>query len=537
MIANSAVKDSLVVSAGTLTSRALGFVRLALTMYVLVKVANDVFQLANTLPNQVYDLFVSSAFSAVMVPSIVKAQSSKNRDEKISALFVVALSGLAAVTLISTILAPLLVKVMGYSLPQHWFWVAVAMGAWCMPQVFFYGAHALFGGYLNANRCFLMSAWSPVANNIVAIAGLFLFLGVSRSYSAAGHPLSSPENWDMVAIMALCVPATIGIVVQAALLYKPVKRLGFHFVTPVRIRGIGLGKTLKEGAWAMSIVGVTYIGVWALSNVAIAALAWSHDNGVPVASLTERNAASLFYALPMSVLILSVVNVLFTRIVEGVVARDAERVKTLSLQFHQYVGPISVFSVVVLTTASIPLSQSLTLVTRYDAYLIAIVLAASAPNLLPLTLSMLNQRILFACGRTKMVLISNIPGVAITGFGSLAAVYLLPAKDWLVVGLLAYALGTFVTAISMHFSIPAAIRNSLSQQFAVYIRPLLGGLVAAAAGLIFLKAIGFYSGNYLTLIVRGFSVVFVEFAVFWILGMSKQMRRDLVGLLRRRRPA
>lgn len=532
---NSAVKDSLVVSAGTLTSRILGFVRLALTMYVLVKVANDVFQLANTLPNQVYDLFISSAFSAVMVPAIVKAQVDKNKDQKISALFIVSLSGLGAITLISTVCAPLLVKFMGYSLPDSWFWAAAAMSFWCMPQVFFYGMHAIFGEYLNANRRFMMSAWSPVANNIVAIAGLFIFLMVSRAYASAGRPLSEPENWDMLSVVALCLPATIGIVVQAVLLIKPARACGFKFVTPVKIRGIGLGKTFKEGLWAMSIVAVTYVGVWALSNVAIAALAWGHDHGQSVASLTERNAASLFYALPMSVLILSVVNVLFPRIVDAIVESRFDRLKLLSLQFHQYVGPISVFSVVVMTTASIPLCQSLTLVTNYDVYLIAIVLAASAPNLIPLTVAMLNQRILFACGRTKMVLLSNVPGVVITGLGSLASVYLLPANSWLVVSLLFYFLGTCVVAVCMHFSIPAHMRNPLGDQIRIYLRPLLGGLVASAVGLAYLWLIGFYSSNYGTLIVRGFSVVFIELAVFWLLGMTKQMRQDLVALVRKRR--
>lgn len=530
---NSALRDTVIVASGTLFSRLLGFVRLALTMYVLVKVINDVFQLANMLPNQVYDLFISSAFSAILVPAIVKAQKSPKKDEFISALFFVGLVGLFVITLLATVFAPFLVYLFGYQLPADWNWVAVGIAFWCMPQVFFYGAHSLLGQYLNANGRFVGYAWSPAANNLVGIVGLLVFHWVYSKNSPAGQALLDPANWDGSAIALIGGPATLGIVVQAALLIWPARQCGLRFVWPIKIRGVGLGKTLAEGLWATAIVAATQIKVIAISNVAGSAFAWSVKTGIPVPSYTERTVASLFYALPMSVMILSVVNVLFPRIVQALVDGETGKVKTLSLGFHRYVGPITVFSVVVLATASIPLSEALTLVSNYDPILVAIAIVAMSPALIPLGTLMLNQRLLFAEGRTKMVLFAAIPAALLTALFCVISVHTLPAKYWLAGALFGDFISTVVFSIFLHYAITLEVRNDIWDEVAHYVRPVLGGIVTGAVGLGFLYLVGFHSRNFLDLTWRGLALVALEFALFWIVGMSKDTRQAMVRLVRR----
>ena len=66
----------------------------------------------------------------------------------------------------------------------------VALGYYCMPQVFFYGLYVLAGQVLNARDKFGPMMWSPIANNVVSIAVLLIFLGVfgQTEHGCGVHP-------------------------------------------------------------------------------------------------------------------------------------------------------------------------------------------------------------------------------------------------------------------------------------------------------------------------------------------------------------
>lgn len=530
---NNTLRNTLIVSAGTLVSRVLGFVRLAATMYVLSKLTNDVFQLANLLPNQIYDLFVSSAFSAILIPAVVRAQKSKQKDAFLSALFVTGFTGLAIVTVIATILAPFLVRIFGYQIPANWTGVGIGLAFLCLPQVFFYGAHSLLGQYLNANNRFAIYAWSPAGNNIVGLIGLAFFHMAYSQASPAGQALLDPNNWDWRALALLGIPTTLGIVVQAALLLPAAWKCGFKLVFPIRIRGLGLGRTLREGLWATCIVGLTQISLVAISNVAGSAFAWSSSHGIEVPSYTERMAASLFYALPFSVLILSVINVLFPRIVSAVTDRDHALVRKLIKDFHYYVGPVCVFSTVVLMSLALPLSQSLTLVSDYNPELVAITLIGMSPSLIPVSITLLNQRILFADGKAKEVFFANIPPVFVNVFFCWLAVQYFPAKWWLFVASLATALANQVLHYCYLYALPQELRIDLKTEMKCYLRPLVGGCLTGLAGVGFLYLVGFYSANFITLALRGFTAVLLESAVFFFFGLDPVLRSKVSQYFKR----
>ncbi|MEY2673845.1 MAG: murein biosynthesis integral rane protein MurJ, partial [Actinomycetota bacterium] len=67
----------MIMAAGTVASRILGFVRavlLALTIGVTTDAA-DAFGVANQLPNNVYAIIAGGVLNAVLVPQIVKARA------------------------------------------------------------------------------------------------------------------------------------------------------------------------------------------------------------------------------------------------------------------------------------------------------------------------------------------------------------------------------------------------------------------------------------------------------------------------------
>ena len=52
----------------------------------------------------------------------------------------------------------------------------IMLAYYCMPQVFFYGVHVMAGQVLNARDRFGPMMWAPIANNVVSIMVLLLYL-------------------------------------------------------------------------------------------------------------------------------------------------------------------------------------------------------------------------------------------------------------------------------------------------------------------------------------------------------------------------
>ena len=89
------------------------------------------------------------------------------------------------------------------------FQLATAFAYWCLPQVFFYALYSLLGEVLNARKVFGPFTWAPVANNVIAIAGLVLF-NVLFGAVQVKHAASTIWTPGMIALLA--GSATLGVV-------------------------------------------------------------------------------------------------------------------------------------------------------------------------------------------------------------------------------------------------------------------------------------------------------------------------------------
>src|SRR6187551_1422838 len=138
----SLLRASSVMAAGTVASRALGFVRSAVLVAALGSaLTNSTFTVANTVPNIIYILLAGGVLNAVFVPQLVRAmkndpeRSQAYTDRLLSLVFVV----LLAVTVVATLCAPLLIWLytsLGHhdAGSRH---VGTLLAYWCLPQIFF----------------------------------------------------------------------------------------------------------------------------------------------------------------------------------------------------------------------------------------------------------------------------------------------------------------------------------------------------------------------------------------------------------------
>ena len=189
--------------------------------------------------------------------------------------------------------------------------LATAFAFWCLPQLFFYGLYTLLGEILNARSRFGAPMWSPVLANVFAIAGLGWLL---VNYP---HKIVEPSHWTMPMILILAGSTTLGIVAQAVVLVIPLRRSGYTWRPNFSFRGVGLRTTSTVAIWAFAAVIVQQGGLLVSSNIL---------NKVPSASQAQTNAF-LFFMLPHSLVTLSLITVLFTRMSK---AAHAGRVKAVT---------------------------------------------------------------------------------------------------------------------------------------------------------------------------------------------------------------
>ena len=85
--------------------------------------------------------------------------------------------------------------------------LALAFSLICLPQIFFYGVFALLGQILNAKGRFGAFAWAPFVANVVAVAGLLLFIVLFPAtpdiVNAQGQPCPGPRGVDRADDLAL----------------------------------------------------------------------------------------------------------------------------------------------------------------------------------------------------------------------------------------------------------------------------------------------------------------------------------------------
>src|SRR3954466_3147698 len=177
-------------AAGTTLSRLTGFGRVFALAYALNfgRLA-DAYNLANTVPNIVYDLILGGVLSATLVPVFVTRLQEDDEDEAwraISAVTTAALVVLLVLSALFILLAPAIIHV--YTLLNHdrvsagpQRAVATELLRWFAPQVFLLGAIALTTAILNARRHFAAPMFSPVLNNLVTIGVLLLTPHVADS--------------------------------------------------------------------------------------------------------------------------------------------------------------------------------------------------------------------------------------------------------------------------------------------------------------------------------------------------------------------
>ena len=253
---------------GTIVSRLTGFGRLLLVAATIGTALNaDLFNNANTVPNALYILLAGGVFNVVLVPQLVRAMKAHDDggDAFAQRIITLGLLVLGVGTLLLVASVPWLVHVVFDGQLFRPEFAAQRESArllmWlCMPQVFLYGAFVLVGQVLNARGRFGPMMWAPIVNNLVACTVLGAYLVVHGATPGTG-------GFTTGQALLLGLGSTAGIAVQLGVLVPFLRRTGFTFRPRFDFRGVGLGHTLRLGAWTLGFILANQVAFIAIQRL------------------------------------------------------------------------------------------------------------------------------------------------------------------------------------------------------------------------------------------------------------------------------
>ncbi|WP_268921368.1 lipid II flippase MurJ [Serinibacter arcticus] len=351
-----------VMFSGTFVSRGLGFVRTAILAVAIASVggASTAFTVANSLPNTIYMLLAGGVINAILVPQLVRAaRAADGGRDYTNRLLTVAGVGLLVITALLTLGATLLVQLYGGDMRPEWLPVAYAFAFWCVPQVFFYGLYTLLGQVLNARGVFGPYMWAPTVNNVVAIIGLVAYLVI---FGAMPPEQLAAAEFGADRVMLLAGMATLGVAAQALVLVVPLYRSGFRYRPAWGLKG--LGGASRMAGWTFAALGAGQLGLIAVSRVASSAENVAATTPGMTADAIPGNfvyaTAFMIFMLPQSLVVVSLMTAIFTRLSTKAAAKDGGGVRDdLSLGIRT-VGVFTVPASVLLLVLSVPVARAIT---------------------------------------------------------------------------------------------------------------------------------------------------------------------------------
>lgn len=403
------LRSTAVMSAGTAISRITGFLRIAAAAFAFgvaeTRLA-DAYNVANNVPNILYELVLGGILSSVFVPVFVEQLSREEEDpwHVARAVMTLGLVVLGVVMLIGIIAAPWIVRL--YTLR----WVGTGIEAsrdlatlflrFFMPQIVLYGLGTVATGVLNAHRRFAAPMFAPILNNLVVIASFLLFAFLP------GPAVPSPGNLGSGLQLVLAVGTTLGVAVMTFTLWPSLRRLGFRWRWTLDLRHPAVRKLARLSGWAVIYVVVNQLGL-----LVVLILAGPVRGGV-----TAYQYAFIFFQLPHAIFSVSIMTALLPRMSEAWVRRDVESFRSSlarGIRTSALVVVPAAAGYLVLSKPIVRLLLEHGVATDVSTQLVGGVLTFFAIGLFPFSAFQLLLRAFYALQDTRTPALINVMAVAL----------------------------------------------------------------------------------------------------------------------------
>jgi putative peptidoglycan lipid II flippase len=528
---NDLYRASGIMALGTIISRITGFVRGILIVAVLgTTLLADTYNVANTMPNILYNLLVGGALTAIFIPQLVRSFDHEDGGDDFASRLITTISLILLVLVsLGMFFAPALVRLYapefftaGFEREQE---IAIAFTRYCLPQIFFLGLFTMLGQVANARGSFGPLMWAPIANNIVGIAlfgGFLLF--------SPGIDISSITS-NQVALLGW--GTTFSVVVQALVLVPVMKKLGVSIKPKLGVSG--LGKSFNLAGWTLVYVLISQLGYLVTVNVATSAAVRSAQEGIETGvGYTPYTYAYYVLLLPYSIVTISIVTAILPHISKLALDGKRDEVKAQLIRAIRLVGVITVPSAVAFLFFGPLITQSIFVgISNEDSRYIGYVLSALSFGLVAFSVNLILIRGFnaFEDTRTQVIsiLVINIVSVAMSYF------FLSFVKtQWVTIGLgvafsVSYLVGLFVTLglLKKHVG-----KLAISEFLGQHLRLLIASVLAMAPLFVMTQYISLLEIEFSRAARAGELLVVMVVAFFAYILAAKALRIEEISMIR-----
>ncbi|HUB42222.1 MAG TPA: murein biosynthesis integral membrane protein MurJ [Streptosporangiaceae bacterium] len=442
----SLARSSGVMALGTIASRFTGFVRTAVLLYAIgTQSLGDAYNVANNLPNAVYNLALGGILTSVVVPLLVNAAKTnrdggEGYDQRIFTLGVIALG---AITALATAATVPITAIYGHGLPNAaTYHLTVIFTYFFLPQIFFYGVSSLAGAILNARGSFASPMWTPVVNNIVVIfasVALIVTAGTDRT----------PQDISTGAIQLLGIGTTLGIVLQTVAMWPSMRRVGFRWRPRFDFRREEVAEIGRMSGWMFFYIAATQLSFVTTTIV-------SNDAGARVCKTCAgagyaafSNAWQLFQ-LPYAIVGVSVITAMLPRM-SAHASSGAYRLLTRDFSAATRLSSVIIVpSAMIMTVLGPALAQGVFghgSTSAASARYLGVVFGVFCLGLLPYTLFNLLLRAFYAMHDSRTPALVGAVSIAVRIAAGFGALLILPPAD-IVAGLgVGFGISSLVMAV------------------------------------------------------------------------------------------
>jgi len=520
-------RSGLAIAAGTIASRATGFVRTAVVGVAIGLPVGEAYNAANTIPNILYDLLLGGILSAVVVPLLVQAarRSADGGEDYAQRLISLVIVTLLVVSGIAVAIAPQLIDLYAGTLRPAARDLAITFGRFFLPQVLFYGAGAVIGAVLNTRDRFAAPMWAPVLNNLIVIAAGGLFLAVT-------HGPVSPHDVHGTSLLVLAVGTTAGIVAQTLVLLPSLRRCGVRLRLRLNFRGMGLRSAGPFAAWTLVYVIVNQLGYLVITRLAISA---GSSAGAHHVGYSAYSYAYVLFSMPYAVVAVTVITAIFPAMSRSGDAGEYPAVREALDRGLRLAGALLMPASAALLAFG-PLIASIVFahgrIDLEQARLTGAALGAFAVGLVPFAAFQMQFRAWLAMRDARTPALINVVATLVNVLVDLLLYVVLPA-DQRVVGLAAGFSVSYFVALAMSTSrlgwrLGAARRRGLVLR--THVRLLLATVVATVPAYAVARAVtasvGRHPGPAVLALLAGVTV-----GVPIFLALARRMRVSEIGEL------
>lgn len=300
-----------VMSFASAISRFTGVLNILVIAYAFgtLNYLQDSYNLANMMPNMLFELIAGGVLTAVFIPILVERMLKDEEDSwrLASNITNIVVVFLVIVATLGTIFSYYLIRAQTFMVSTSTVDIAhieffFRFFIW---EIVFYGLTAVFNGILQAHRRFAAPAYAPIFNNIVVVITVLVFYLPLRE--------SNPD----LALILLAAGTALGIAAMAMIQIPALLKIGWRHRFIIDLRDPAIRKLALLAGPVLIYVISNQVRL-TVSN----ALAWQYEGGITAFVYAWR-----FFMMPYGLLAVSISTVLFPGLSEQSVSDDMDSFK------------------------------------------------------------------------------------------------------------------------------------------------------------------------------------------------------------------